>query len=145
MVSEYEVDDRWVVLAESAGFRVEHQYELARLINKVTGAIVLLGEHYGDPRCAVIGANEQWFAVGGDRVTIYDPTNGCREFLRSTPPVPVPVSAMREEEGGVLRVMIDPWADNPGTWEIVVGTGVLRKVSDGPDLRDQPWREDVPY
>ena len=141
--------DEWRVLAESAGFRIEHQYEDARLVDKATGQIVNLGDFYGDPDCAVIAATEQWFAVGGEGVITYDAQNGLRQYMRSTDPRSARaqtsfIAAMREDRSDVLRILVDPWDERPGTWELTVPSGDLVQISEGPDLRDKMWREDVP-
>ena len=55
-------------LAESPHFVVTHEFELAYATEKATGREIFLGDHYGDPTCAVIAPDESWFAVGGEGV-----------------------------------------------------------------------------
>ena len=129
------------VLAQSGHFFVTHEWEAVFVIDRRTGARVGLGDHYGDPTCAVIAAEEEWFAAGGEGITIlhrgrlHAVGRAERWF----------VAAMREEPPGSLRVLLDPWGDTPGVVQVDPATGAARWLSTEPDLRDQPWSADVPF
>jgi hypothetical protein len=58
------------VLAESKRFTVEHEYELVRARDRVTGKSIELGYHFGDPRAAYISANQDWIIVAGEGLTV---------------------------------------------------------------------------
>ena len=53
------------ILATSANFRVEHEWEDVFLVVTSSEKVTQIGDFYGDPECAVIDSTEQWVAVGG--------------------------------------------------------------------------------
>jgi hypothetical protein len=73
---------RLPVLAESPRFVVAHEFEIAYLIEKATGKRYHMGDHYGDPRCALISPNEDWVVVGGEGLRLFDFTGEVYEYLR---------------------------------------------------------------
>lgn len=140
-MSRYQLTEHERVLAESRNFLVVHEFEYARVIDKRTGVRLALGYHRGDPICAAIARNESWFAAGGLGVTILH-EGRLREVGT---PMEWYVEAMREDPPGCLRVLLDPWSDSPGVFEIDPTTGSSRQLSDQPDLRGQPRTATVPY
>jgi hypothetical protein len=103
-----------IVLAESANFVVEHEYELAFARDKRSGREVHLGSHYGDPTSAVIASDETWFAVGGEGVTGFHRTFGEFSLLRDASSVEIrvtyddPVSGCEQVLNGITRAVAEP-------------------------------------
>jgi hypothetical protein len=44
-----------------------------------------------------------------------------------------------------IRVLIDPRSDNASVWQLAPATRDLMKLRGGPDPRDEPFQENVPY
>ncbi len=57
-------------LAQSSRFRVWNEYE-ATYLRHPTGSDTVIGDFYGDPKCALIDQNEQWCVVGGAGLIVY--------------------------------------------------------------------------
>jgi len=78
----------------------------------------------------------------GEGVLVFVPRTGVNTYLRD--PV-VHVSAMRLEGNDNVRFLVDPWSANASVWRLNPTSGDLSKLSDGPDLRDEPYQENVQY
>lgn len=129
-------------LAESEHYIVGHEFETAYLVEKATGVKTYLDDHYGDPTCAVIAPGEDWFAVGGVGITYFDFARGVRKFKQSSSQC---VHAMRANGPDRLRVLLDPWSECASVWELHTKSLSLRKLTDGPFLADEPYREVVEF
>jgi hypothetical protein len=157
------------ILAESPNFTLAHEAEEVYVVHRESGRKTWAGDHYGDPTCGVIAPDESWFASGGEGIVLFTFRRGMREYFRpgscihdyldlaskekkridlSLMPAEAGVfaiHAMRLEPNGDLRFLVSPWSELPSVWILAPATGALTKVQDGPDLRDQEYREDVPY
>ena len=132
------------VLAESRHFVLMHEYERVFVLCRTTGKQVPAGAHHGDPTCGVIAADESWFVTGGEGVQVFTFVDGIRDFCRE-PGSPFSISAMRLDDDGAVRILVDPWSDKASVWRLDPAAGALIKLRDGPDLRDVVFQEDVPY
>lgn len=136
-------------LAESPKFVLAHEYETAFAINRHTGERHPIGEHYGDPTCALISPDEDWFLVGGEGLTFLDLNRGRRDFLRRSEEAITAhvyfVSAMRIDGPRSVRILVDPWSEEASTWQLDLEALAILKVADGPCLTGKPWREDVTF
>jgi hypothetical protein len=130
------------VLDESKNFVLTHENETVFIYCRVTGKSTVVGDHHGDPTCGVIAPDESWFATGGEGVSVFVPCRGANTYLRD--PV-FHVSAMRLEGSDNVRFLVDPWSANASVWGLNPSTGDLSKLRDGPDLRNSPYQENVPY
>ena len=138
-------------LAESLSYRIDHAFEAVFVVDKRHGTEQQIADHYGDPSCAVIAADETWFAVGGEGVTLFDFERGAQEFFRpGSPPnedvkTPWFVHAMRRDGDHGCRILFSPWDDYASVWRLRVPDCRLAKLRDGPSLKDEPYREDVDF
>jgi hypothetical protein len=130
------------VLDVSKNYVLTHEYETVFIYCRVTEKSTVVGDHHGDPTCGVIAPDESWFATGGEGVLVYLPRTGVNTYLRD--PV-VHVSAMRLEGNDSVRFLVEPWSANASVWRLNPTSGDLSKLSDGPDLRDEPYQENVQY
>jgi hypothetical protein len=55
------------------------------------------------------------------------------------------VVAMKLDGNDNIRVLIDPRSDNASVWQLAPATRDLMKLRGGPDPRDEPFQENVPY
>lgn len=101
-------------LARSRHYVVEHEYESAS-VSGPDGVRTVIGEFYGDPAVALIDAQEQWCAVAGEGVIMYQLGQGGAgvEYFRSAGET-VWVTGLRQAgpfalellcEDGVARVL----------------------------------------
>lgn len=130
------------VLAKSNDYVLEHEYETVFAYCRANGARKIVGDHHGDPSCGVIAPDGSWFAVGGEGVSVFTRFGEEKTFLRN--PL-FHVAAMKLEGDDSIRVLVDPWSDHASVWWLAPSTGDLTKLRDGPDLRDEPFQENVPY
>lgn len=132
------------ILDESPNYVLAHEFEQVFIFDRYTGKEIPAGDHYGNPECGVIAPDESWFATAGEGIVVYSFKDGLREYFRP-PKKTIFITAMRFEAPDRLRFLIDPWSDEASVWWLFPTTGKLEKLHDGPDLRDEPYREDVPY
>ena len=134
------------VLAESPRYVLGHSHEQVYVLEKGTGTYREAGEHYGDPKSGIIDPQERWFLAAGEGLTFYTVQNGVVELLRGEAEAdPYFVSSMRLEAEGTVRLLVDPWSDKASVWRFFPDGHRLEKLHDGPDLRREPWREEVDY
>lgn len=120
------------LIAQKEDISLSHEYEEVYL-DWSLGRLIL-GDHYGDPLCALIGADQSWCAVGGEGLEVvhFDPTNlyDNRRFdlwRRSNPP---PDGALRwhvtelaEIDGTLVRAVLE---NQDGVWEYEVDVRTLQ-------------------
>jgi len=128
-------------LAESPRFILAGEHEEAVVIERATGRRTVAGDHYGDPQCGVIAPDESWFVTGGEGLVVFTFDAGVQIYR----PGPFDVHAMRLETPDSVRVLVDPWSAQNAVWIFWPRTGELRKLHDGPDLRDQPYRQTIEF
>lgn len=74
-----------LLAATPSGFRIRHDFEDAWL--EWPGGRLPLGDHYGDPTCALLNPDEGWCVVGGEGLVIHDVG---APFTVAAPPRPDP-------------------------------------------------------
>ncbi len=133
-----------IVLATEGEYRIEHFYEQASLAWR--GGSVDIGEHYGDPICAVINPQAGWCATGGEGLVICHFEGGLPRgptrvspkrmkvlelWRRANPP---PMKAYWSVEGAwlyqddLIRVVVEPASEHAGLYEVNVTTLSWRKI-----------------
>jgi hypothetical protein len=130
------------VLAKSNDYVLEHEYETVFAYCRANGEPKIVGDHYGDPTCGAIAPDGSWFAVGGEGVSVFTRSGKANTFLKN--PL-FHVAAMKLDGNDNIRILVDPWSDDASVWRLAPSTGDLTKLRDGPDLRDKPFQENVPY
>ena len=69
-------------LDEPSHYILGHSSETVLLVRKVDGETWVLGEHYGDPTCGLIGPEQTWFLSGGEGLLFFDFARGSTAFMR---------------------------------------------------------------
>jgi hypothetical protein len=120
---------------------IEHEYELAYL--RWSGGTYPLGEHYGDPMCAVMNTPDGWCVTGGQGlvITIFEdglPEGGTQvapQHVRQTELWRPPPSGDVWYVFGVwyagddrVQAAVDPGSDHAGLYEVNVRTLAWHKV-----------------
>jgi hypothetical protein len=150
------------ILAESENFILCHEDEYVELQKKLTGGVVSVGDHFGDPTCGLIARDERWCASGGEGLVFFCRKGFFWTAFRSPPDVEnarelviaekddllwlqqfadepdLNVHAMRRCSDRSLRILLDPWSSYASTWRLNIRTKQLTKLCDGPSLSGQP-------
>lgn len=101
-----------------------------------------LPEHYGDPSSGLIDPHGKWCVVGGLGLFLYDIHHKkLYPFLADEYIAGVKFGSNRN----TVKILLDPWGISPGVWCLDIKKRTVRKISSGPDLRDQPYRDEVEY
>lgn len=125
------------ILFETKNYILFSDYEISILQYKLNNNVIELEGHYGDPSCGLIDLNENWFAVGGEGVSIFLIKQKKEiRFLEK-----LFIHSLKQIDGKSLRILIDPWSENHGVWELNIDTFDLSKKSDQPDLRNKPYQD----
>lgn len=150
------------ILDESKNYILCHEYESVYVKYKNSSREnIYIGEHYGDPKCGIIGPTETWFLAGGEGLTFFDFLQGSTELMRESRKVIRDpknrvikvtdsnpkwwVHSMRLESTYSVRILIDPWDDFASTWLLNIPGLKLTKLCDGPSLIGYPYQETVDF
>jgi hypothetical protein len=135
------------ILCSEAEYTIEHEYEQAYL--RWPGGTCPLGDHYGDPTCAVMNATDGWcvtggeglvitlfhggFPVGSDRFDVGKVKHTMLWRKRDGHPPPHGERAWFVEgacfiEGDRIQVVVDPGTDHAGLYEVNIRTLAWHKV-----------------
>lgn len=55
------------------------------------------------------------------------------------------IHAMRWDSPNGVRILVDPWSDHNATRRLNVESLQVTKICDGPDLRTEPYRDEVAF
>ena len=127
------------ILASGAdGFQIWHDYEYALL--HWEGGSLPLGDHYGDPACALLSPDHGWCVIGGEGIVVFD-FGG--PFSRNDPP------SLDGCSSAELWRRENPPSDSTPCWFVselaVIDPEHVRAVIDGQgsvevNLRTLEWR-----
>ncbi|MEM1093266.1 MAG: hypothetical protein AAGJ10_01565 [Bacteroidota bacterium] len=131
------------VLAESEHFLLTHEYQSTFLVDKETAAQTPMGAHNGDPSVGIIAPDEAWFLIGGQGVVFHDQHSEQHVFWRDTPTLFVHDAKLCNDH--IVRLLVDPWSREASVWDFDTRTLTLHKVRAGPNLREQPYRDQVDF
>lgn len=124
-------------LYETENYILYFDYEIPILHDKRNDSDLKLKDHYGDPSCGLIDFNENWCAVGGEGVSIF--------LIHQKKEIRVLekyfIHSVKQLDENNLRILIDPWSENPGVWELNIKSFKISKISDNPDLKNKPYHD----
>lgn len=157
---------------ETENFLLTSEFETVEIRNKHTGEVCIVGDHYGDPSCGAISADELWCVSGGEGIVFTDffgrkiyafrvirpntslekfkiQSKSDRDWLNSKnsehPAETFFVHELKIENSNHIRILLDPWAEYASVWRLEISSKRLVKLEEGPDLRNDPWREVVVF
>ena len=157
------------ILDETENFLLTSKAENVEILNKNTGEVFAAGDHYGDPTCGAISADERWYISGGEglifsafsgericafrgakRCTLMEKfeiqSEGGTDWLNSkNADDTFFVHALKVENSDRIRILLDPWSEYASVWLLEIANRRLTKLRIGPVLRDQPWRQTVNF
>ena len=138
-------------LDESENYFLIASAEDATLLDKRSMEKIEVGVHYGDPIVGIIAPDESWFLTAGEGIIYFDFQRKFHYFWRredksyqGKEPC-LFINAARWEPPGFVRILVDPWSEQASTWLLDIEQLRLEKISDGPSLIGEPWREDVDF
>jgi hypothetical protein len=123
------------------------------LTSKSSDQALAIGDHHGDPTMGLVTADEVWFITAGEGLQCYSRASGLLTFFRrGHSPLAAPGSAAawnvhdaRLEGERVVRVLIDPWSEFASVWRVDLRDASVAKLSDGPFLSREPYRDNVEF
>ncbi len=127
------------ILFETDHLKLEHEYEMARLIDKGSGVALMEEEFYGDPSCGLIQHEGLWAIVAGEYLIIWTP----EKMERLAESGPKWIHAMRPKGNEHVEILTDPWGEDPAVWTIKMQNLALNRIRDFPDYRGKPYTEEV--
>lgn len=138
------------ILTESESYLIGHEYEVVVLVEKKSGKQHVIADHHGDPNCAIIDPNENWFLIGGEGITYFDFEKGSINYFRGGGHSSLYspcwfVHDMRLESANEVRILFDPWSEYASMWLMNCLELKIRKVQDGPHLEGKPYQDKVEF
>lgn len=133
------------VLCSDGDYTITHSHEDAFLIWPADRLVV--GDHYGNPTCAIINLSDNWCLTGGEGLVICRfedgfPSGAAPSTLarmtvtelwrRANPPADGSEAWDIEGawlfEGDIARILVDPLSPNAGLYEVDVRTLAWRRM-----------------
>jgi hypothetical protein len=131
------------ILAEDGDYRIWHEYEHATL--EWPGGALPIGDHYGDPTCALISSAGGWCLTAGEGLIVClfdgglprgsaspaDASLRTRELWRRRNPPPNAACWFVHSVahvGETIHVTTDPLSDYAGVYEVDVRTMTWRRM-----------------
>jgi hypothetical protein len=129
------------ILDESKNYKLVNEWEKPILIDKRNKHEYFLREHYGDPSCGIISEMKKYCIVGGEGLSIYHfEKNEEFNFLSK-----LPIHSIKMNDENSIKILVDPWSDDHGTWILNINDFTINKISEKPDMREMPYQEIVEY
>ena len=140
-----------IILDESENFQLGHEWEDVILVDKKSGEKFIVGSHYGDPSCGLIGPDEDWFISAGEGIILYRFKDGIKEFLKSgfvnsdKGDGPAFIHAIRLKSNHEVEILLDPWSEYASVWILTVDTMALSKVKEGPFKINEKYTDQIEW
>lgn len=130
-----------MILDETADYRLSGNYETVVILNKITRKERALKSHYGDPARGIISPDQDWVICGGKGVNLhFIESEVSHDFLAESD-----IHTMRLDSPKTVRILVDPWSDQNSTWMLDIETLRVAIICGGPDLREEPYRDNVSF
>ena len=129
------------ILFETDELKIEHEFESVYLIDKKTGKKLLSDDFYGDPRCGLIGKNNDWAIIGGEHLTVW--INGKVEKIKDEKLKWI--HSMRIKDNMIIEILTDPWSDHSAIWWLRLDTLEYKKISDFDKYKGREYCENVEW
>ena len=124
------------ILAENEQMVLGHEFEAAFIIHKTNGKKSSLGYFYGDPVCALIDRDSNWFLIGGDKLILsrQDKISAIDLF---------DIHDLRQTDRNKAEILTDPWSRKPAVWELNTDTKEVRMVRLFNDYTDHEYTDNI--
>ena len=130
------------LITETTALRVEHEFEVARLIRKSNNQILIETEFYGDIQCGLIDTENQWAILAGEFMVFW--TVKFQREYRSE--LFKDIYALRlSSNGETIDVLTDPWSDISAIWTLTIKDGELVKKTDFIDYKGKAHIDNVEW
>jgi len=129
------------ILYETDKLKIEFEYELACLIEKSSGEILLEDDFYGDPNCGIIDSENNWAIIAGIHLIFWKPEETKKYLNESFGSV----HSLRMKNEKTVEILTDPWSDKPSIWELNIENSELKKTADFTKYKNKEYTEFVEW
>jgi hypothetical protein len=130
------------ILFETSKLKIEHEYEFAYLVTKLTGKRLLTDDFYGDPSCGLISPNNDWAIIAGDHLAIW--RKGEKAEIIDKPKLKW-INDVRYKSDNTIEILIDPWSEYSAIWQLEIDTLNFTKIRDFNDYLEKEHTENIKW
>lgn len=133
------------VLFETDKLRIEHEFEDAYLIEKISGKELMHDEFYGDPKCGLISTNNDWAVVAGEHLTLWRANKKKKQVLRIDNEELKWIHDIRLKTENILEILTDPWSEKSAVWEFDINSTEFVKIREFKKYQDTEYTETIDW
>jgi hypothetical protein len=133
------------VLFETDKLRIEYEFENAYLIEKTSGKELLFDDFYGDPKCGLIGVNNDWAIIAGEHLTVWRANKKKGQVLRIDNEELKWIHDIRLKTENVLEILTDPWSEKSAIWELDIKSTEFAKIREFKKYQDTEYTETIDW
>ncbi len=128
------------ILYETDKLKIEHEFENTRLVDKMTGKVLLEDDFYGEPDVALIDKNNKCAIVANLHLSIWTDTGRTasiqtKEFRW--------IHSLRVKTERIVEVLTDPWSEISAIWELDIETFDTNKIKNFTDYHLKEHIENI--
>lgn len=133
------------MLCENSVFLIGHIYETAYCYNKLTKQEFEIHKFIGDPTCAIISPNSDWYLVGGDCLILKKWNTDSYSLLEKLSDI----HSLRAIDAYTIQILTDPWAAYSSIWQLELNLSSLiqptrlTKIKYFTEYKNKPYTENV--
>lgn len=133
------------VLFETDKLIIKHEFENAYLIEKSSGKELLFDDFYGDPKCGLIGKNNDWAIVAGEHLTVWKSNKNKHQIERFENDELKWIHDIRLKSANIIEILIDPWSNKSAIWELDLGTLKFVKIREFKKYQESEYKEKIDW
>ncbi|WP_192822628.1 hypothetical protein [Rufibacter sp. LB8] len=127
------------ILCQTERLKIEHEFDTAFLIDKVTGLVLLEDDFYGDPTCGIIHPSNQWAVIAGEHLVVWTE----KETKQIHDDDLKWIHSIRILDSDSVGLLVDPLSEKPAIWKLNVRSFEYNKLRDFTDYQGQEYQENV--
>ncbi|PTB97264.1 hypothetical protein C9994_03550 [Marivirga lumbricoides] len=134
------------VLFETDKLRIEHEFENAFLIEKISGKELMCDSFYGDPACGLISLKNDWAIIAGEHLTIWREGKSKDQQVKRIEHEDLKwIHAIRLKSENIVKILTDPWSEKSEIWELNIDSLQFTKIRDFKDCFDTEFKENIDW
>ena len=115
------------------------EYEIAKLIDRLNGTVLLEEYFYGDPMCGLISIDNSWAIIAGIHLIIWT----SKETKIIEDDNLKWIHSIRYKTDLIVEILIDPWSESSAIWELNTNTFDYIKIKDFDNYKNQMYTDFV--